>query len=80
MKLISPAWLRLAALPLVAVVATCQVPDAPAQSQSPAEPWNWSEEFVRSEVNHVRAGRDLNPDSWPDGNRVAVLLSYDVDN
>ena len=33
-----------------------------------------------SQVNQVRAGRDLNPDSWPGGARVAVLLSYDVDN
>ncbi len=31
-------------------------------------------------VNQVRAGRDPNPDSWPDGARVAVLLSFDVDN
>jgi peptidoglycan/xylan/chitin deacetylase (PgdA/CDA1 family) len=31
-------------------------------------------------VNQVRAGRDLNPDEWPGGARVAVLLSFDVDN
>jgi peptidoglycan/xylan/chitin deacetylase (PgdA/CDA1 family) len=31
-------------------------------------------------VNQVRAGRDLNPDGWPDGARVAVLFSFDVDN
>jgi len=72
----------LAVFPCLALtIAACTVPDAPAQSaQDPAEPWNWSEEFVRTEVNHVRAGRDLNPDSWPGGARVAVLLSYDVDN
>jgi len=46
----------------------------------PAEPWNWPEEFVRTQVNQVRAGRDLNPESWPGDARVAVLLSYDVDN
>jgi hypothetical protein len=28
----------------------------------------------------VRAGRDLNPESWPGGARVAVLFSFDVDN
>jgi len=28
----------------------------------------------------VRAGRDLTPESWPGGARVAVLLSFDVDN
>ena len=31
-------------------------------------------------MNHTRAGRDLNPDVWPGGARVAVLLSFDVDN
>jgi peptidoglycan/xylan/chitin deacetylase (PgdA/CDA1 family) len=46
----------------------------------PEEPWNWPEEYVFEQVNRVRAGRDLNPDSWPGGARVAVLLSYDVDN
>lgn len=49
-------------------------------AQNISEPWNWSEEYVVSQVNQVRAGRDLNPDSWPGGARVAVLLSYDVDN
>lgn len=44
------------------------------------EPWNWPDEYVFEQVNRVRAGRDLNPDSWPGGARVAVLLSYDVDN
>ena len=51
-----------------------------ALAQNTSEPWNWSEEYTLSQVNQVRAGRDLNPDSWPDGARVAVLLSYDVDN
>lgn len=52
-----------------------------AQDQvSPDEPWNWPEEYVFEQVNRVRAGRNLNPDSWPGGARVAVLLSYDVDN
>jgi len=51
-----------------------------AQEGSTPEPWDWSDEFVRSAVNQVRAGRDLNPPSWPGGARVAVLLSFDVDN
>jgi peptidoglycan/xylan/chitin deacetylase (PgdA/CDA1 family) len=42
--------------------------------------WRWSDEEVMEAVNAVRAGRDLNPDSWPGGARVAVLLSFDVDN
>ncbi len=51
-----------------------------AFAQEDVPPWQWSEERVFSEVNKVRAGRDLNPESWPDGGRVAVLLSFDVDN
>ena len=53
---------------------------ATAQEQPGSEPWNWSEEFVHSAVNEVRAGRDLNPPSWPGEARVAVLLSFGVDN
>ena len=51
-----------------------------AQDEPSPEPWNWSEDYVRTAVNQVRAGRDLNPASWPGGARVAVLLSFDVDN
>jgi peptidoglycan/xylan/chitin deacetylase (PgdA/CDA1 family) len=46
----------------------------------PSEPWNWPDNYVVEQVNQVRAGRDLTPSSWPNGARVAVLLSYDVDN
>lgn len=72
------ALLALAPLLLVG----CAPPEggASAQDAPTAEPWNWSEETVRTAVNQVRAGRDLTPDSWPGGARVAVLLSYDVDN
>ncbi len=35
---------------------------------------------VNSVVNEVRAGRSLQPTAWPNGSRVAVLLSFDVDN
>ena len=78
---VARAGLGLASVAVLALGSSaCSVPDAPAQSQSPAEPWNWSEEYVRSAVNQVRAGRDLNPPSWPGGARVAVLFSYDVDN
>jgi peptidoglycan-N-acetylglucosamine deacetylase len=31
-------------------------------------------------AHQVRAGRSLQPSSWPEGARVAVLLSFDVDN
>jgi hypothetical protein len=65
----------------VLTLTACQLPaDLNSQSQDLAAPWDWSEEFVRGAVNQVRAGRNLNPESWPDGARVAVLLSFDVDN
>ena len=52
----------------------------PAHAQDEDPPWEWSEERIEKAVNKVRAGRDLTPDNWPGGTRVAVLLSFDVDN
>lgn len=40
----------------------------------------WSIDEVRAIVDRVGAGRDLQPAAWPGGARVAVLLSFDVDN
>ena len=42
--------------------------------------WQWSIETIEAHVNRIRAGQDLQPESWPDGNRIAVLFSFDVDN
>ena len=51
------------------------------RAESDVEPgWTWSDQRVFDTVNEVRAGRSLQPDVWPDGARVAVLLSFDVDN
>jgi peptidoglycan-N-acetylglucosamine deacetylase len=52
---------------------------AMAQADDPP-PWEWSDVRIEQTVNKVRAGRDLNPRRWPDNNKVAVLLSFDVDN
>jgi peptidoglycan/xylan/chitin deacetylase (PgdA/CDA1 family) len=49
-------------------------------THDPDAPWDWSEDYVLDAVNQVRAGRDLTPERWPNNARVAVLLSYDVDN
>ncbi|MGI5473142.1 polysaccharide deacetylase family protein [Streptomyces sp. CA-132043] len=46
----------------------------------PAESWRWPESTWRGHVDAVRAGRCLLPDSWPDGARVAVALSFDSDH
>jgi peptidoglycan/xylan/chitin deacetylase (PgdA/CDA1 family) len=57
----------------------------PLAAQTPAPPraraaWEWSNDTILRVVNAVRAGRSLQPKQWPDGARVAVLLSFDVDN
>ena len=52
----------------------------PAIAQADDPPWRWPTERVLSTVNAIRAGKSLKPASWPDGARVAVLLSFDVDN
>ena len=52
-----------------------------AQLFSPSTPvWKMSEEQLKSLANQVSAGRSLQPDKWPNGARVAVLLSFDVDS
>jgi peptidoglycan-N-acetylglucosamine deacetylase len=63
---------------------------APAQSQAPArteatrpDPLpgvKLSLDQVREQMFHVGAGRRLKPPSWPGGAKVAVGLSFDVDN
>jgi peptidoglycan/xylan/chitin deacetylase (PgdA/CDA1 family) len=75
MKL-NPLSLRVWAIAFALFGAT----EAYPQDMPGAEPWNWSDEYVHAAVDQVRAGRDLNPASWPNGARVAVLLSFDVDN
>ncbi len=44
------------------------------------EPWQWPESEWRRRVSQVRAGQSLKPDSWPDGARCAVTLSFDSDH
>ena len=35
---------------------------------------------IKAIANRVRGGRNLQPDTWPGGARVAVAISFDVDN
>jgi peptidoglycan/xylan/chitin deacetylase (PgdA/CDA1 family) len=42
--------------------------------------WEWTDDSVFAVVNAVRAGKSLKPKAWPNGARVAVLFSFDVDN
>src|SRR6516164_1387041 len=50
-------------------------------AQEPATPpWKLTDTELRARVGRVRAGRDLTPKSWPNGARVAVGLSFDLDS
>ncbi len=52
-----------------------------SQDQNPELPaWQWPWERIEDAVGQATAGKDLTPDPWPGGNRVAVALSFDLDN
>jgi len=40
----------------------------------------WTEAQLREASGHVRSGRSLNPKAWPNGARVAVALTFNVNN
>jgi len=65
-------------LGLVPSVLFAQAQPVPQTSAKPG--WQWTIDSVFKVVNTVRAGRSLQPAAWPNGARVAVLLSFDVDN
>ena len=62
------------------LIGCTQQVDCNCAQEPPEQKWTWTEERFYKAVEKVRAGRDLTPVSWPDGNKVAVLLSFDVDN
>jgi peptidoglycan/xylan/chitin deacetylase (PgdA/CDA1 family) len=49
-------------------------------AQQPQPGTKWSEDQLRQAVAPARVGRKLTPKSWPGNARVAVCLSFDVDN
>jgi peptidoglycan/xylan/chitin deacetylase (PgdA/CDA1 family) len=59
-------------------VLLAQAQPVPVTNAKPG--WQWSMDSVMKVVNSVRAGRSLQPRAWPGNARVAVLLSFDVDN
>lgn len=67
-------WFVSGLLVLLSFAANCT--QTPTQEE---KPWEWSLDQVQSQVNRVRAGKDLTPDTWPGGARVAVALSFDFD-
>ncbi len=66
------------ALLLLPTRLAAQAQPVPTTNATPG--WKWSIDSVNKVVNEVRAGRSLLPKAWPGGARVAVLLSFDVDN
>ncbi len=60
--------------------APVPAPGAAPSAASPLPGVTKSLEQLRAEMFHVGAGRRLKPAQWPGGNRVAVALSFDVDN
>jgi peptidoglycan/xylan/chitin deacetylase (PgdA/CDA1 family) len=71
---------RLLALAALALVPAAMIPSAQQSPATVPPPWTLTEQQIRDSVNRVRAGRDLTPKEWPNGNRVAVGLSFDLDN
>src|SRR5258708_20057320 len=54
---------------------------ASAFAQPLAQPGiNWSPEQLHAGVAAARVGRNLTPRTWPGNARVAVCISFDVDN
>jgi peptidoglycan/xylan/chitin deacetylase (PgdA/CDA1 family) len=67
-----------AALLAVPSCLLAQAQPVPVTSAIPG--WKWTMDSITKTIDAVRAGRNLNPKSWPGGKKVAVLLSFDVDN
>ena len=70
---------------LIVGTAACAVfaASSPVLAQpdsSPLPGTTLSLDELKAQMFHVSASRRLKPESWPEGNRVAVALSFDVDN
>ena len=73
-------WKRTAGT-LVGLLAAAGLFSAPAPTAQTDQPGlHLDLDEIRAVANRVRAGRSLQPAEWPGGTRVAVLLSFDVDN
>jgi peptidoglycan/xylan/chitin deacetylase (PgdA/CDA1 family) len=59
----------------------CAISAAAQQQSLPAQPGTrWTDDQLRAAVAPARVGQKLTPKSWPGDARVAVCLSFDVDN
>ncbi len=72
---------RLPSLVLRSTLAACIAPIVLSAQQAPPQPGTkWTDEQLLKAVAPTRAGRKLTPKVWPNGARVAVCLTFDVDN
>ncbi len=67
-------------IPTTQFIAALALLGACSRQEEGVQPWERTLDDIRAEVNLVRAGRDLTPERWPDGARVAVALSFDFDS
>ena len=72
--------LTIATLLLLLAVSLGLDTQATAQTQIDQPGVYLSLDEIREIAGRVRAGRSLQPTTWPNGARVAVLISFDVDN
>lgn len=71
---------NLLVLAFVLLLSLTALSQAPASPAFPPIPIDATEQQVHQAVALVRAGPKLAPKSWPNGTRVAVCVSFDVDN
>jgi peptidoglycan-N-acetylglucosamine deacetylase len=73
--------MRQIAILTAGIVATAILSAAAQQGRPDNQPGRkWTEEQLRQASGYVRAGRSLNPKAWPNGARVAVALTFNVNN
>jgi peptidoglycan/xylan/chitin deacetylase (PgdA/CDA1 family) len=64
----------------IAVTPAPRPAGAQQQTPPPQPGTQWTDDQLRAAVAPARVGRKLTPKSWPNGARVAVCLTFDVDN
>lgn len=68
---------------IVMAMATLMIAAGAARQAPPVDTQpgrKWSEQQLRQASSHVRAGRTLTPRSWPNGARIAVSLTFTLNN
>ena len=76
-----PAALIGACALAIGALSQCRAASQEQQpAPSPLPGTTLSVDDLRAQFTRVSAGRRLRPESWPDGGRVAVALSFDIDN